>query len=500
MKNIVLTGSLLFLSFFSATAQESFEEYKARKAREYNSYKGVKDKELEDYRRKRNEEYAAHLRKLWKEAQNHPSVNKPKEKDVPPVVIDGEKTLPDTPRRIPIDKVVEPVSPKPQPSPIEPIKEMPHVDPVRPLVHQTCSFTFFGTKADVRFDRGKLFGLKDVRENSVADAWIALSCDEYNNLIHDCLEIRKRHNLCDWAYLQMLDKMSESVCGTGTNEATLLMAYVYCQSGYKMRLGYSGSRLYMLYASDHVIYGKPYFVVGGEQYYVFGSDQSNVNISGQEYPKEQPLSLTITRQQMFDNGEEQNVGRSSKKYTDIKTSTSVNANLLSFYDTYPSSMTGDDVMTRWAMYANTPMAEDVRSRLYPQLEAALEGCDTHTAVGKLLDYVQTGFEYEYDDKVWGDDRVFFPEETLHYPYCDCEDRSILFTRLVRDLVGLKCVLVYYPGHLASAVCMGTGDVSGDYITLNGENYIVCDPTYIGAAPGSTMPGMDNAQAQVILLR
>lgn len=54
----------------------------------------------------------------------------------------------------------------------------------------------------------------------------------------------------------------------------------------------------------------------------------------------------------------------------------------------------------------------------------------------ILNWVQTGSEYEYDDKVWRHDRAFFAEETLYYPYCDCEDRSILFSRFVRDLLGL----------------------------------------------------------------
>jgi hypothetical protein len=42
-------------------------------------------------------------------------------------------------------------------------------------------------------------------------------------------------------------------------------------------------------------------------------------------------------------------------------------------------------------------------------------------------------------------------------------------------------------------------VKGDYINLNGERYLVCDPTYIGAPIGATMPDMDNATATVILL-
>ena len=117
----------------------------------------------------------------------------------------------------------------------------------------------------------------------------------------------------------------------------------------------------------------------------------------------------------------------------------------------------------------------------------------------LLNFVQTAFVYEYDDKVWGGDRAFFAEESLYYPYCDCEDRSILFSRLVRDLLGLKVLLVYYPGHLATAVCF-TDNVTGDYISLNNQKYVVCDPTYIGAPVGATMPDMDNGKAKVILLQ
>ena len=137
--------------------------------------------------------------------------------------------------------------------------------------------------------------------------------------------------------------------------------------------------------------------------------------------------------------------------------------------------------------------------LYPQMKEKLFGLSEQEAVERLLNWVQTAFVYEYDDVVWGYDRAFFAEETLFYPYADCEDRSILLSRLVRDLLGLKTVLIYYPGHLAMAVRFNM-DVSGDYVELNGERYIVCDPTYIGARVGMTMPDMDNKTAKAILLK
>ena len=162
-------------------------------------------------------------------------------------------------------------------------------------------------------------------------------------------------------------------------------------------------------------------------------------------------------------------------------------------------MVGENIMSRWAMYANTPLAEKVREQLYPQLKAALKDSKSvEESAGRLLNWVQTAFVYEYDDKVWGHDRAFFAEETLYYPYCDCEDRSILYSRLVRDLLGLDVILVFYPGHLATAVNF-KAPVNGDYIDLNGKHFTVCDPTYIGASIGETMTGMDNKTAKVIIL-
>jgi hypothetical protein len=155
-------------------------------------------------------------------------------------------------------------------------------------------------------------------------------------------------------------------------------------------------------------------------------------------------------------------------------------------------------MTRWAMYANVPMWRDTKEELYVQLKRHLNGKSQLDAVERLLNWVQTAFVYEYDDKVWGRDRAFFPDESLYYPYCDCEDRSILFSRLIRDLLSLPCVLVYYPGHLATAVCFSEA-VNGDYIIVNGKRFVVCDPTYIGASVGVTMPNMDNSTAKVIIL-
>ena len=75
----------------------------------------------------------------------------------------------------------------------------------------------------------------------------------------------------------------------------------------------------------------------------------------------------------------------------------------------------------------------------------------------------------------------------------------MFSHLVRDLVGLDVVLVFYPGHLAAAVCFNE-DVKGDYLMLGKRKFTIADPCYKRARAGSTMPGMDNKMAKIILCK
>jgi len=120
--------------------------------------------------------------------------------------------------------------------------------------------------------------------------------------------------------------------------------------------------------------------------------------------------------------------------------------------------------------------------LYPVLQKAIEGKKEVEAVNMLLNFVQTGFGYSSDQDQFGYERPLYPDETFYYPYCDCEDRSILFSCLVRELVGLDVVLLSYPGHVTTAVHFNE-PVKGDYLLVGDEKYVICEPTWPGASVG-----------------
>ena len=535
MQKQIKNGAKLSARRYSdaATVTREDETYKEEDdwAKEFEEFTQEAREEYEDFREQANKEYADFMEQAWEQFRSSAPIPAPKREEVPPITLPEKergKTIKGKP--IKVEELVPPVIPTPQPVPINfTINTIPDevvvVDPKLPTVPvlvqdpnisvkpierlqinpavrpapEGKELTFYGTKVFVRFDAEEAaFRVQGLSERSIANAWKSLSAEALNNTLIDCLNIRKQLRLSDWAYLLLLEQVGQTCMGKGTNEATILTAFLFCQSGYKMRIGRTDSHAVVLFGSRHLIYEHPYFVINGENFYPLHSDSNQLSICTLPYPEEQGLSLLLAQEPILSEARTDMRKIASNSKLAMQVTVNVNKNLIDFYSDYPTSQIGENVCSRWAMYANTPLDAQIKEQIYPALKQKLQGKSQRDAVGMLLDFVQWGFVYKYDEDIWGYDRAFFAEETLYYPYADCEDRSILFSRLVRDLVGLQVVLVYYPGHLATAVHF-TDPVDGDYLMVDGNRFVVCDPTFFGAPVGKTMTGMDNKKAKAILL-
>lgn len=500
MRRIFVVSAIFLISGFGYAQsvedmQLNFDEFSQKARADFDAFKQKSEQEYNDFRDKANQEYAEFLRKAWEQFQSFQGIPEPEDEIVPPVVIkDEDKIKPIEDKPVVIEEIIDIPEPEPQPQPVEPIKEQPKPQPIKKF-----SFTLYGTEMQVSLTPQHKFTIPSVDEKGIAAGWERLAQEDYNKVINECLELRYSKQLCDWSYLRMLDQMSNAFFAGSVNEAELLKAYIYCQSGYQMRLAFIDGRLVMLYGSQHQIFGKDYWKIGEQRFYTdYESKTSEAYISNCVFPHEKALSLYVPKVQGFANKPTTPRTLQSSDVDWLNVTVSSDENILAFCDNYPTSCINDNPLTRWAMYANTPLHPAVQAKIYPTLREYIAGRSTAEAVNILCHWVQTAFVYEYDDKVWGGDRAFFAEETLYYPYADCEDRSILLTRIVRDLLGLDCALIYYPGHLATAIAVGD-DVKGDYLIIGNKRFLVCDPTYIGAPIGMTMPNMDNASAKVIVL-
>lgn len=488
---------------------ESYEEFRKKMKESYGAFREQTHEDYQNFRKEVNKRYADWIDGKWTPSDVHDPIEipEPEVKPVPPVVLPVKEDEPDVEPE-PVEEKEVPtvvVVPEPvvlpvledQPMPIIPVNP-PATVPVIPMPVYYLGTTINLSQYKSWLSDGRQLTLKDMPQ-----AWTTMSDGRYEQLLAECLQERERRNMCDWAYLNFLKAASDKICGADTDASRLLTAYLFAQSGYKMRLGWGEGKAMMLFASDYLIYNTPYYFVGNdpERYYPFVDGKINsVDICDLSFPEEKTLSLRLDRLPAVAESATEPRRLNSRRYSGFSCDMSVNKNMIDFFNTYPTSEINYDMMTRWGMYAQTPLTELVASQVEEKMRPMLAGMSQLDVVKRLLNWVQTAFEYEYDEVVWGYDRAFFAEESLFYPYCDCEDRSILFSQLVRRLADAEVALILYPGHMATAVKFDSQDVKGDYININGEKYTVCDPTFVNAGVGMTMTGMDNAQVTALVLK
>ncbi|MCM1142435.1 MAG: hypothetical protein NC453_28020, partial [Muribaculum sp.] len=236
---------------------------------QYQDFKKEAESKYTSFREDCNKEYAQFLLTAWDWYEGKAPLPLPKDDNpIPPRPYEGRDN--DTPIVIkPID--VNPIEETPQPKPIEPIKEQSVPN------EKYFSFDFYGNKCRVRMPDFANLKIADCLPQSISNGWKQLCSPDLNNAIRDCLEARIRYNLCDWAYLEFLDRLVNEYC-SNRNGATLLMAFLYCQSGYQMRLAVDGNNLVMLYGSKHQIYDKGYFSVDGLNFYPYGNPSNSISI------------------------------------------------------------------------------------------------------------------------------------------------------------------------------------------------------------------------------
>jgi len=476
------------MAFIIAMPQnKDYDDYKKQAEKDILQYKEQARKEFNDYRDEANAEFAKFMESPWTSIKINPPIPIPDKPSpvTPPIKKDkdgeGEKQLP-------YDEIIEKPIPQPAPRPVTPI---PDIQPTSAVF----SFAFYKTPCKIRLGEEHRFKLASSTEKDVSKIWSQLSHSKYNPVIQDCIRLRSVMKLSDWAYIDMLKTLTESFFGRNNpDEATVMQFFLLTQSGYKVRIALKAdNRLALLIPSNYEIYEYKYFVIGGIKYFLMDKNVTgnSCNIFTQSFPGEKLLSIQIYDQPLLAVDLTPKRTLSSKRYPNVRADVRTNKNLIAFYDNYPRN-------SNWDTYSKASLSEELKRDLYPALKAAITGKNEAEAANILINFVQTAFEYQTDDEQFGYERPFFGDETIFYPYSDCEDRAILFSILIRELMGLDAVLLHYPGHLAAAVKF-TSDIRGDYLVVDGKKFVICDPTYINANIGNAMPQYKTSSCRVIKL-
>lgn len=330
-----------------------------------------------------------------------------------------------------------------------------------------------------------------------AGYWKQLCGKDYHAELSKLLTLKDELNLNDWGYCKLLFDAGNKIDSGNKNESYLFTWFMLIKSGYLVRAGYKNENIYLLISTDNQLFNIPFFHFAGiqERYYVLLLDNS----------ESEPIGVINTYKGNYSNNARKlNFGFESLpklggniyrkvfhiEYANRKYSFPVecNANLIDFYRNYPN--------TDLYVYFHSQLSPIAKKTLLPEFKSAISTMNDSEAVSFLLHFVQYVTGYETDQKQFGREKPFFPEESLYYPYSDCEDRAVFFSYLVRNLLGLNVIGLAYTNHVATAVNFNK-NIRGDYIMFKNKKYVICDPTYLDAPVGKSMPNFKNIRAEII---
>lgn len=268
------------------------------------------------------------------------------------------------------------------------------------------------------------------------------------------------------------------------------------QFGYDVRLCRIGrSQLGLLVPIKQTVCGVSYYNFNGTPFYIFGPYGQETQVESYGKPHGNAtrlLDLNMRETPTLTYQPSESRAFSTPDHAGMTCQIDVNRNLMDYYAEVPQ-------VNDWGYYASQPMDSRLVRQLYPTLQRAIEGKTQAEAAGMLLNFVQKAFAYLTDQQQFGQEKYNFGEENFYYKACDCEDRSILYFHLVRDLLQFDAVLLHYPNHLATAVRF-PATVKGDHVMVGGQAYTVCDPTYIGADIGMCMPQFKASPVEIIKIK
>ena len=402
------------------------------------------------------------------------------------------QTTPDKPQ--PVAPKAEPTTPaKPQTTPVKP-QPKPKAKPamqssLQKEFYPSVAINYCNTKLYIDASMKGVINITSSQECAVADGYEALCRSNYKPLIANCQQAQKDFRLNDWGVFLFVKTAAEALCND-ENSCIVMQQFLLNELGYRAKMARRGDRnqLLLFVATDCMVYGHPYFTKEGLNYYnINGTEACTFYMCNQDSKKAKtPVAMRLNNVPALNSGV---VSRQrTNKAGNVSVSVNVSKSLMDFYASMPQCDYG--------VYAKAPVAGSLAQEVLGTLRPLVQGKSEVDAANLLLNFVQTGFKYATDEEQFGFEKPFFVEELFYYPACDCEDRSVLFGWLVRELLGLDVVYLDYPNHIATAVQF-KGDVKGDFLTVDGKRYTVCDPTYIGASIGMTMPNLRSAGVSIL---
>ncbi len=462
-----------------AVSAEDFEAYKKQQMEGANKVQV----EFQEYKEKQDREFAGFLKGQWSEIdtfKGNVRIKEPKPKQIPVVApVTPPEVTPRTPVPTPvvIAPIIQPVAPPPAPPQPKPI----------PVETDMIEIMFYGNAVRFTFDdKWKNYRLSGgAKPEAMSDFWTMMSGSNYDSAIQSISTARRDLLLDDWGAVTLWRSVAQTLQPGRKSEQNLLLWYFLVKSGNDVRLGYSGNDVHLFVAMKQPVYSTKFTKVGNQTYYAvlaadYGDSISSFYTYDASYPnKLNPLNVKTAAIGFTKPVSENRALAFEYKGKVIKFNVPYDRRLIEYMNSFPQS--------EFELYFDTDASSLARQGLLDGLKKYTATMDEEEKIDFLLSFVQKAFAYKTDNEQFGREKYFFVEESLHFPYNDCEDRSVMFAWLVRELAGVKVIGLLYPGHMTTAVALKRSKPEFATVEYQGKQYVIADPTYIGASVGTPMP-------------
>lgn len=454
-----------------------------------DSYRQQKQQEMSHFVDSIHDDFVRYLEHLWTEYQlfsGEPTPRSIKPVEQPQLdTLEADDTLKiDT--QIPYGRLTE----------IQKVGTAEYLPPASIITVQKHNYTvqFYGRELTIALpEKVADENLGGIRERQVARYWKKLISNHADQCIASLDQQRRNMYLGDWGLFDLIRHFTAVVYPDQANEQAVLSVYLLDAMHYDARVGRMDDRLVMLVNTGSRLYDIPYVEIDSVRYYAFGNLPKKGRIhtyDRQMASANRPIDMHLAYSPRL-GGE---LSQKTYSYTlfSRKVSFRTNQPLMDFYARYPQ--------TELTVYANAAMEEAFAAAIEREMRPFVEGKSPVGALNTLLEFMQQGFKYQTDRKQFGREKNFFCEENFHYPANDCEDRAVLFARMVKVLLGYDVVLLEYTDHVATAVQIPGRKVRGQHLDLQGGRYMVCDPTCLGAAVGDLSRKYRNKKAKIVSVK
>ncbi|MGL1892642.1 MAG: hypothetical protein OCD02_13515 [Spirochaetaceae bacterium] len=380
-------------------------------------------------------------------------------------------------------------------APIEPIDKPVIVVPIKKFEYKSSTTSikldYFGEDLTYKIpkDLNKI-SLWKVDNDNISENWQKLSKTEYAPFITQIQNDIAKLNLEIWGIYKLVENISSKIY-KNNNDIVMSTAFIMTQLQINCKVAYSGNKTYTLLPFKGTIYGKTYLTIKGTKYYIMSSVKGrlkNIYTYTAEFPGvNKELDLQIKKFPLLKEDIVKKILTFKYKGTTNKVNISYNKTLVRYFENYPQ--------IDYLNYFNSELFYRSKKDLLTSLKPFISGKSESEAVNILLHFVQKSFDYKTDGDQFNREKPFFPEETLHYRYSDCEDRAVLFSYLVKKMLKLEVLGLKYPNHMSTAVLLK--EPVGDTVMYKNKKYTITDPTYINSNIGSAMPSYKNLRPEII---